>query len=106
MPMPESAFDLLVAELGAVAGRIEREVNLRMVAAIAEINRKAAEFELRMAMLEQKAASVKDGENGERGEPGEPGTIFVAGKGMPTEDMPIGSIYLDTGTGDLYEFKS
>jgi hypothetical protein len=85
--MPESAFDLLAKELGAFAGRIEREINLRLIAAVAEINRKATEFELRMAMFEQKAAAIKDGEKGDPGEKGEPGLSI---KGDPGDRGPPG----------------
>jgi hypothetical protein len=40
--MPDSAFDLLAKELSAFAGRIEREINLRVIL-VAEINRRAVE---------------------------------------------------------------
>jgi hypothetical protein len=86
--MPESAFDLLAKELGAFAGRIEREINLRVMAAVAEINRKAAEFELRMAIFEQKAAAIKDGEPGKDGEAGPVGLPGPAGE--PGEPGPLG----------------
>ncbi len=46
------------------------------------------------------------GIKGESGERGLPGISIVAGKGMPTHDMPDGTIYLDAGTGDLYQFKT
>src|SRR4029077_10475888 len=73
MPMPDTSLDLLAKELGAFANRLEREINLRVIAAVAEINRKAAEFELRMAMFEQKAAVIKDGKPGKDGPPGPAG---------------------------------
>jgi hypothetical protein len=96
--MPESSLDLLAKELGAFAGRIEREINLRMMAAIAEINRRAAEFELRMAMFEQKAAALKDGEpgpTGPAGKDGEPGLKGENGKDGPTGRLPIVKAWSD-----------
>lgn len=66
MPMPDTPLDLLAKELGARAGRLEREANLRLAAMEAEFGRRAAELEL-------KAASLKDGERGQDGLPGPPG---------------------------------
>jgi len=64
----DTPLELLAGELGAVAGRIEREADLRVTAAVADLNRRIAEAELRIATL---AIGIKDGERGERGEPGE-----------------------------------
>lgn len=67
--MPDnSPLDLLAEELGAVAGRIEREASLRIQAAISEIRRIDAERELRLTALERRIgdslAAVKDGAPG------------------------------------------
>jgi len=43
---------------------------------------------------------------GKPGPQGEPGTSMIAGAGAPTQDMPVGTLYLDSETGDLYEFKA
>ena len=97
-----SPFDLLAAELGAVAGRIERESSLRITAALADLKRIDAERELRVADLERRIesrlAEVKDGapgeqgpqgpagpagergEKGEQGEPGQPGDAGLPGE--------------------------
>ena len=86
MPATPSPFDLLAGELGAVAGRIERESSLRIAAAIADIKRVDAERELRLAELERRLDSRlaevrdgRDGENGERGEKGEQGEVGERG---------------------------
>lgn len=63
-----SPIDILAEELGAVAGRIEREAQLRIDAAIADIARRDAERELRMVQLErrmdERLAALKDGAPG------------------------------------------
>lgn len=86
MPATPSPFDLLAGELGAVAGRIERESSLRIAAAIADLKRVDAERELRLAELERRLDSRlaevrdgRDGENGERGEKGEQGEVGERG---------------------------
>ena len=73
----DTSLELLAGELGAVAGRIEREADLRVAAAVADLNRRIAEAELRIATL---AASIKDGERGDKGEPGEPGVPGLQGE--------------------------
>ena len=79
----DTPLELLAGELGAVAGRIEREADLRITAAVADLNRRIAEAELRIATL---AAGVKDGERGEKGLDGERGEIGPAGeRGEPGE---------------------
>jgi hypothetical protein len=45
-----------------------------------------------------------DGADGLDGAPGPAGTSMVTGAGAPTQDMPAGTIYLDSITGDLYQF--
>lgn len=76
--MPDiSPFEVLAEELGSVAGRIEREVNLRVAAAVADLERRDAEREVRMLRLEQamqeRIAALHDGRDGRPGEPGPPG---------------------------------
>ncbi|HYD66175.1 hypothetical protein [Azospirillum sp.] len=65
--MPATPLDILAEELGAVAGRIEREAGLRIEAAIADLRRIDAERELRLVNLERavadRLASVRDGES-------------------------------------------
>ena len=93
-----SPFDLLAAELGAVAGRIERESSLRITAALADLKRIDAERELRVADLERRIEArlveVKDGAPGERGSDGatgEQGPIGPQGeRGLPGEQGPQG----------------
>jgi hypothetical protein len=64
----QSALERLADELGSVAGEIEREVKLRVDAALADIARREAERELRIVMLErrmeERLASLKDGDPG------------------------------------------
>jgi collagen triple helix repeat protein len=74
----DTPLELLAGELGAVAGRIEREADLRVTAAVADLNRRIAEAELRIATL---VVGIKDGEKGERGEPGIPGESIVGPQG-------------------------
>jgi hypothetical protein len=107
--MPEaSPFELLAEELGAVAGRIEREASYRIAALIADVERKVAQQELQIERLQKtvetmiggnivvwdklindKLASLKDGVDGkdgptgaagERGEKGEQGSAGPAGE--------------------------
>jgi hypothetical protein len=89
--MPEvSPLNLLAEELGTIAGRIEREINLRLLAAIAEFGRReaevgrhVAEFETRFSVLERMVAdrlvNVKDGSNGIDGKDGAPGRDGIDG---------------------------
>lgn len=73
----QSQAELLAEELGAVAGRIEREVRLRVDAALADIARERAEERLRIAGLEQvlrdRIATLKDGAPGRDGVDGKDG---------------------------------
>jgi hypothetical protein len=79
-------FDILADELGAVAGRVEREASLRLTATLADLDKRDAERELRLVRLEQTAAERlaalrdgkdgapgKDGRDGENGADGAPG---------------------------------
>jgi hypothetical protein len=98
MPNPNASIDLLAIELGVVAGRIEREVNLRLMAVVAEIARREAELnarvaerEARFATLERavadRLAELKDGKDGIDGKDGENGAEGTAGKdGEPGQD--------------------
>src|SRR5215207_124510 len=88
-------FDLLAEELGSVAAQVEREVSLRVTAAISDLEKRDMERELRLVRLEQaileRAAVLKDGERGERGEPGEPGEPGSDGvDGAPGPQGPPG----------------
>ena len=73
-----SPLEILSAELGAVAGRIERDAALKISAAISDLKRETAERELRYANLEKallekveaRLASVKDGKDGLNGSDG------------------------------------
>jgi hypothetical protein len=79
----DTPLELLAGELGAVAGRIEREADLRVTAAVADLNRRIAEAELRIATL---AAGIKDGDRGEKGLDGERGETGPPGeRGEPGE---------------------
>lgn len=91
--LDDTPLDLLARELGSVAGRIEREANLRLTAIEADINRKAAELELRVLVFEGKAAAVKDGERGEKGLdgiPGAPGPEGPQGESGPPGESIVG----------------
>lgn len=74
---PISPFEILADELGAVAGRIERESALRIGKAVAEI-------ELRFVRLEQqvheRVASIRDGKDGDAGARGDIGPEGQRGK--------------------------
>ena len=93
-----SPFDLLAEELGAVAGRVEREVTLRVTALTADLERRYAEKELQFERLQKqleavvganivawdqritaKIASLKDGKDGADGEDGQAGATGPAG---------------------------
>lgn len=73
--MAESPLDVLAQELGAVAGRVEREATLRIDAAISDLRRIDAERELRLARLERaiedRLATVRDGLPGKDADPDE-----------------------------------
>lgn len=83
MPKPDP-FDLLAAELGELAGRIDREASLRIDAALSDMRRLDAERELRLANLERavadRVAAVKDGRDGAEGAPGRDGTNGADGR--------------------------
>lgn len=94
MPMPETQLDLLAKELGAFAGRIEREINLRLALALAEFERRTAEAVMRVVEVERRAETVKDGEPGKDGDKGDPGKDGDPGQegpsGHPGEPGPEG----------------
>jgi len=91
--MPDnSPFELLAAELGAVAGRVERESSLRINALVADIDRRFAERELQIERLQKsmerminanvdewdraiaaRIAAVRDGKDGVDGKDGQNG---------------------------------
>lgn len=82
-----SALDALADELGAVAGRIEREADLRIRTALAEAAREYAErnlaFDRIIRRMEDALAGIRSGDPGtpgERGEKGDPGAAGESGK--------------------------
>lgn len=83
-PVPETPFEILADELGAVAGQIEKESALRIAAAISDMRRIDAERELRLANLERavadRLATVKDGSDGKDGLDGKDGVDGHDGK--------------------------
>ncbi len=87
-------FDALASELGAVAGRIERECSLRVTALIADIKRIDIERDLRIERLErlmtEKASGLKDGVPGDKGEPGERGPAGESIQGPSGDPGPMG----------------
>src|SRR5215204_345605 len=94
--MPATPFEVLAEEFGAVAGRIEREVNLRVAAAIADFARRDAERELAVIKLlqevrEQVATRLTSITNGKDGAPGMDGAPGRNGKdGAPGQLGPAG----------------
>lgn len=40
------------------------------------------------------------------GPPGPQGLSILAGSGIPTNEKSVGTLYIDTTTGDLYRFES
>ena len=96
-----SPFEVLAEELGAVAGRVERELGLRVTAALADLHRHEAEREVRLARIEQalterlgKLQDGRDGRDGVDGLPGEKGAVGPPGppgeaiQGPPGKDAP------------------
>lgn len=86
-PPAMSPIDALARELGAVARRIEREVDLRVAAVVAYLKRMDAERELRLAQMENamrvRLAELKDGKDGKDGEKGEKGDTGPQGEPGP-----------------------
>jgi hypothetical protein len=82
--MPDTPFDVLADEMGAVAARIERECLLRLSSLSSEVQRQLAECEVRMLRMEaaatERLAGLRDGLPGERGAPGEAGAKGEAGE--------------------------
>lgn len=75
-------LDVLAEEFGAVAGQMKRESRLRIDAAIADLQRRDAERELRFSNLERqiadRLASLKDGEPGKSVSIGDVAPVLVA----------------------------
>lgn len=99
-------FDILAEEFGAVAGRIERESGLRITAAIADLERRDAERELRLTRLEhvitERLAAVRDGKDGLDGAPGPegpPGPQGGPGESIEGPPGPIGPAGKDGDDG-------
>jgi hypothetical protein len=116
-----SPFELLAAELGAVAGRVEREAAFRIAALAADIERRFAEKELQLERLQKllegavagrivqwdqiitdKVASLqngKDGRDGKDGVDGKDGLQGLAGvageqglQGLPGAQGETGAV--------------
>lgn len=98
--------DVVLAELGAIVGRLERELRLRVATLIAEVERKQALLEATYAKQElgyhktagefcdqmaARLATVRDGKDGEPGPPGADSSV----PGPPGAD---GRSYAPRGT--------
>jgi len=74
MPALDELAEALGGELGAIAARIERDLNLRFELETERLRAGQAEFELRVERaVADRMAAVKDGAPGPPGDPGEPG---------------------------------
>jgi hypothetical protein len=94
-----SPFEVLAEELGAVAGRVERELGLRTTAAIETLQRHAAELEVWKVRMEQTLTERlgtlqdgRDGKDGEKGLPGENGAVGPPGPPGEAIQGPPGEI--------------
>ena len=94
-----SPFEVLAEELGAVAGRVERELGLRVTAALADLHRHEAEREVRLARIEQalterlgKLQDGRDGRDGVDGLPGKEGAVGPPGPPGEAIQGPPGEI--------------
>jgi len=75
--MTQSPLEMLAAELGNVARRIERELDLRLTAGLAEIRATVAEMDSR---LTSRLAELRNGEPGPAGERGPQGSAGERGE--------------------------
>jgi hypothetical protein len=87
-----SPYEILAEEIGAVAGRIEREATLRLTAALSELQKIDLQRELRVVQLEQflreRASELRDGKDGQDGVPGAEGPPGPPGPpGKPGESV-------------------
>lgn len=96
-----SPFEILAGELGAVAGRVEREAGLRLTAALSDLATREAERELRIARMElavtERLAALQSGQDGQNGRDGVDGRDGAEGpqgppgaKGEPGERGELG----------------
>jgi hypothetical protein len=95
-----SPYEILAEEIGAVAGRIEREATLRLTAALSDLQKTDLQRELRITQLEQflreRAAELRDGKDGQdgahgaEGPPGPPGERGESIQGEPGIQGPPG----------------
>ena len=112
-----SPFEVLAEELGAVAGRVERELGLRVTAALADLHRHEAEREVRLARIEQaiterlgKLQDGRDGRDGADGLPGAEGAVGPPGppgeaiQGPPGKDGRSQTFLGPYKTGEPYKF--
>ena len=90
---------IFLEEAGLILGRVEREAGLRMTAAVADIQRRDAELELRLVRMEQTVTERlrtlqdgRDGKDGEMGLPGENGAVGPPGPPGEAIQGPPGEI--------------
>lgn len=75
--------DPLAAELGALAGTLERELRAQVGAALGEVRTALAELRASQAEAQLRAASLRDGVDGPPGPPGPPGEGIAGPPGSP-----------------------
>ena len=77
----------------------------------AELRREYAAFRAEMDAFTKQLAEIvelaaRKPEKGADGKDGRDGSSITAGEGPPLRPMPVGTLYVDVKTGDLYEFRS
>ena len=114
--MSPSPLEIIAEELGAIAGRAERELRLaasvlhaEIRAEMAALQASRAEFELRAANAERAltdavAARLTEVHDGAPGAAGTPGSLIYCGRGAPEQTGKNGDVYIDVESGDLYHF--
>lgn len=94
MPPTLSPLEALGDELGAFASRVEREINLSLSMALAELRATRAEIELKVERgVAERLAALQDGPPGPPGPAGERGEMGLPGdtiQGPPGEQGPPG----------------
>jgi hypothetical protein len=96
-PMPDTPLKALTDELGAIVGRLEREVRSDVRAQIAQLEVMKAEFEIVVMRFEQETkarldavvSTVRDGHDGRDGEPGPPGEQGPPGERGAAAEIPL-----------------
>lgn len=88
--MPEP-LEILAEEIGAVAGRLEREVRQLVALELEKLGRSVAEARLQLreieSAVEKKLAQLKNGEDGKPGERGERGEQGPAGQSFTVRGL-------------------